>query len=102
MSIYIPVSYLANNGDFQIQATERVPEAFISSGNPLTWPEHFIAITLKNLSDDFQIEYMYPEKGVKKFGRLKENQISEKPTMFRLNTPYMFTLKKGRTIISTS
>jgi len=86
----------------EIQAIERVPEAFITSGNPLTWPEHLVPITLKNLSEDFIVEYMYPERGVKKYGVLKEGQISEKPTMFRLNTPYMFTLRKGRTIISTS
>ena len=74
------------------------------AGNPLTvtWPEHLVPITLKNLSDEFQIEYMYPEKGVKKFGLLKEGQIGEEPTMFRLNTPYVFTLRKGRTILSTT
>ena len=81
---------------------EAVPEAFVSSGNPLTWPEHLVPITLKNLSDEFQIEYMYLEKGVKKFGLLREGQIGEEPTMFRLNTPYTFTLRKGRRIKLTS
>ena len=80
-----------------------VSARFISSGNPLTWPENLVPITLKNLSDEFRIEYMYLEKGVNKFGLLREGQISEEPTMFRLNTPYMYTLRgKGRTIISTT
>ena len=32
---------------------------------------------------------MYSEYGIKKNGVLTENQISEKSTMFYLNTPYM-------------
>ena len=94
----IPVNYFAN-GRFQIQATERVPEAFIPPADP--WPKHPVPITLKNLAD-FRVEYMYPEDGVMKNGILTENQISEQPTMFYLNTPYMFNLRYGRTVESTT
>jgi hypothetical protein len=100
MSIYIRVSYLAN-GHFQIPATDRILEEFIPYSNPLIWPKHLVPITLKNLAD-FSIEYMYPENGIKKFGILRENQISEEPTMFILNTTYMFSLRKGRTVELTS
>ena len=95
--IYIPVRYLAN-GRFQILSTERVPELFISPTDP--WPKHLVPITLKNLSD-FRVEYMYWEDGIKKNGVLIENQISEKPTMFHLNTPYLFSLRGRGRIEST-
>ena len=98
MFIYIPVGYLAN-GRFQILATERVPEEFIPPADP--WPKHPVPITLKNLGD-FRVEYMYPEDGKTKTGVLMENQISERPTMFYLNTPYMFSFRNGRTVKSTS
>ena len=92
MSIYILVSYLAN-GRFQIPSTERVPEPFIPPAD--LWPKYPVPITLKNLGD-FRIEYMYWEDGIKKNGVLTENQISEKPTMFYVDTPYMFSLRSGR------
>jgi hypothetical protein len=82
----------------KIQATTRVPEAFIPPLEP--WPKHPIPITLKNLAD-FSIQYSYSEDGVRKDGILMENQIAEKPTMFFLNTPYMFNLKTGRRIEPT-
>lgn len=86
------------NGRFQIQATERVPEAFIPPADP--WPKHPVPITLKNLAD-FRIQYKYSEDGVRKDGVLTENQISENPTMFYLNNPYLFTLHKGLRVEST-
>jgi hypothetical protein len=100
MSIYIPVpsSYFAN-GRFQVIATERVPEQFIPPADP--WPKNPVPITLKNLAD-FRVEYMYPEDGKTKSGVLMENQISEQPTMFYLNTPYMFNFRCGGTIKSTT
>ena len=97
MSIHIPVSYLAN-GRFQIPSTEQVPEAFIPPADPR--PKHLVPITLKNLGD-FRVEYMYWEDGIMKNGVLTENQISEKPTMFYLNIPYMFSLRSGRNREST-
>jgi len=87
------------NGRFQIQSTARVPEAFIPPSDP--WPESWIPITLINLAD-FVIQYSYPENGIEKTGILMENQISEQPTMFIVNTTYMFNLRSGRRTVPTS
>ena len=83
---------------FKIQATARVPEAFMPPLEP--WPKHPIPITLTNFAD-FPIQYCYTENGVRKDGILMANTISVKPTMFFLNTPYMFYLKTGERIEAT-
>jgi len=82
-----------------IRSTPRVPETFTPPADP--WPKNLVPITLKNLAD-FRVEYMYSEDGIKKDGVLTENQISGTPTMFYLNTPYMFNLRSGRKVESTT
>jgi hypothetical protein len=81
------------------KAAERVHNEFVPLDHP--WPKIRVPITLKNLGDSI-VQYRYPEDGVIRDGFLTEDQISEKPTMFYLNTEYKFTLLQGSNVISTS
>ena len=72
---------------------------YFSSADPR--PKHLVPITLKNLGE-FRVEYTYWEDDIMKNGVLMENQINEKPTMFYLNTSYIFSLRSGRMVESTA
>ena len=74
-----------------------MPEEFVV---PEPWPKTKVSITLKNLGDDFILFY-YSADGVEKSGKLDPKQIGPNPTIFLTNTPYLFSLKKGRVIQST-
>jgi len=67
----------------------------------LVWPKHPVSIRLQNLGNTI-IEYQYPEDGVPKKGILDWGFISESSTTFTVNTPYLFSLRSGRKIVSTS
>jgi len=62
-------------------------------------PKYPVRITLKNLAD-FNIQYSYAEDGIKKEGILMDNQISDTPTLFFMNTPYLFLLRQEQRIES--
>ncbi len=79
------------------QDKNRVPDEFVT---PDPWPKIQVSIILKNLGDDFILFY-YSENGVEKSGKLDPKQIGPNPTKFLTNTPYLFSLKKGRNIQST-
>lgn len=81
----------------QVATEKKVPEAFVQPSIP--WPNYPVNVTFKNLSENI-IQYSYPEDGQLNTGTLGPNQILPNPIVFKVHTPYMFSLKCGRQIRS--